>query len=110
MGPPLKRGNKVYLLRKHIKTKRPSTKLKFKKFGPYKILEKIKPINFKLQLPKRSRLHLIFHISLLKPTSETTPLAINKEIQPENNPNVYEVKKLLNIRITNNGQQEYLIK
>lgn len=110
MGPPLKRGDKVYLLRKHIKTKWPSTKLDFKKLGPYEILEKIGPVNFRLQLPKGSRLHLIFHISLLEPASGTTPLAMNEEIQPENNPNVYKVKKLLNTRTTNNGQQEYLVK
>ena len=110
MGPPLKRGDKVYLLRKHIKTKWPSTKLDFKKLGPYEILEKIKLVNFRLQLPKRLRLHFIFHISLLEPASEATSLATNEEIQPENDPDVYEVEKLLDTRITNNGQQEYLIK
>jgi hypothetical protein len=31
MGPPLKEGDKVYLLLKQIKTKRPGTKLDFKK-------------------------------------------------------------------------------
>ena len=48
MGPLLKRGDKVYLLRKHIKTKRLSTKLDFKKLGLYEILEKIGPVNFRL--------------------------------------------------------------
>ena len=50
----LKKENKVYLLRKHIKIKQSSTKLDFKKLRPYKVLEKIKPINFKLQLSKKS--------------------------------------------------------
>ena len=48
MRSSLKKGNKVYLLHKHIKTKQPNTKLEFKKFGSYKILEKIRPINFRL--------------------------------------------------------------
>ena len=51
----LKRGDKVYLLRKHIKTKRPSTKLDFKKLGPYEILERIGPVNFRLQLPSTAQ-------------------------------------------------------
>lgn len=110
MRLPLKKGDKVYLLRKHIKTKRPSTKLDFKKLEPYEVLEKIRPINFKLQLPKGSRLHPVFHISLLEPAAESTPLATNEEIQPENDPDVYEVEKLLDIRTTNNGQQKYLVK
>jgi hypothetical protein len=48
IGPLLKKGNKVYLLRKNIKTKRPSNKLDFKKLGPFEIIEKIGSINFKL--------------------------------------------------------------
>jgi hypothetical protein len=43
VGPPLERGDKVYLLRKHIKTKRPSAKLDFKKLGPFEIPEKVDP-------------------------------------------------------------------
>ena len=39
---PLKRENKVYLLRKHIKIKWLSTKLDFKKLKLYKILKKNK--------------------------------------------------------------------
>jgi hypothetical protein len=35
--PPFKKENKVYLLRKNIKTKQPSTKLDFKKLGLFRI-------------------------------------------------------------------------
>jgi hypothetical protein len=48
IGPLLKEGDKVYLLRKNIKIRRPSNKLDFKKLGLFKILEKIRNINFKL--------------------------------------------------------------
>ena len=80
MGPPLKRGDKIYLLRKHIKTKRLSTKLDFKKLGPYEILEKIRPVNFRLQLPKGSRLYLVFYISLLELAAELILLVTNEEL------------------------------
>jgi hypothetical protein len=110
MEPPLQRGDKVYLLRKHIKTKRPSTKLDFKKLGPFEILEKVGPVNYKLRLPKNSKLHPVFHVSLLEPAKGDTPLATNTELQPENEPDVYEVEKILDTRTTTDGQQEYLIK
>ena len=95
MEPAFKEGDKVYLLRKHIKTKRPSTKLDFKKLGPFKILEKVSLVNYRLQLPKESRLHPVFHISLLEPAKGNTPLATNAELQPENELDVYEVEEIL---------------
>ena len=64
--PLLKRGDKVYLLRKYIKTERPSSKLDFKKLEPFEILEKIGPVNFKLRLLPTSKLYLVFYISLLE--------------------------------------------
>ena len=48
IGPELKDGNKVYLLRKNIRTKRPSNKLDYKKLGLFKIEKKIRSINYRL--------------------------------------------------------------
>ena len=99
MEPAFKRGDKVYLLRKHIKTKRLSTKLDFKKLGPFKILEKISSVNYQLQLPKNSRLHLVFHVSLLEPARGNTPIATDTELQPENEIMEFEVEAILDKRL-----------
>ena len=42
----------VYLLRRNIKTKRPSDKLDYTKLGPFKIIQKLGPVIFKLDIPE----------------------------------------------------------
>ena len=87
--PLLEKGDKVYLLRKNIRTKRPNRKLDFKKLRLFEILKKIRPVNFKLQLLLTSRLHLIFHVLLLELAIGKRLVLSNKEIQLENELDVY---------------------
>ncbi|CAD6269357.1 unnamed protein product [Miscanthus lutarioriparius] len=44
-------------------------KLCFNYFGPFEIVAKIGSIAYKLALPPGSAVHLVFHVSLLKPAS-----------------------------------------
>jgi hypothetical protein len=46
-----KEGDLVYLNRKNIKTTRPSLKLDWKQFGPFKISKKINSLAYRLELP-----------------------------------------------------------
>ena len=41
-------------------------KLSPKYYGPYKVLQKIGTMTYKLELPASSRVHLVFHVSCLK--------------------------------------------
>ena len=67
----------------------------FKKIGLYKIIEKVSLVNYKLELPKGSRIHLVFHVLLL----ETAPPNANsgmEEVELEEDLDVYEVEEVLN--------------
>ena len=54
-GPQLKKGDKVYLLTRNLRTKRLSKKLNYIKVGPFLIIEERGPVNYKLDLLKDSK-------------------------------------------------------
>ncbi len=92
----LKERNKSYLLRRNIKTKKLSNKLNHMKLESYRILEIKKSINYKLNLSASMRIHLIFHICLLKSANVNTSIQTeSSEIDSESQNIKYEVKDIL---------------
>ena len=62
---PFKLGDKVWLELKHLKLRHESKKLAPKREGPFKIIEVLNPLNYRLSLLKSWRIHPVFHASLL---------------------------------------------
>ena len=63
------------------------------------MLKKIGPVNYRLKLPEKSRLYPVFYVSLLEPAKGPTPIVTNAEIQPENDPDIYKVERIVRTRI-----------
>jgi hypothetical protein len=107
-GPILKEGDKVYLLRRNIKTTRPSEKLDHKKLGPYLIDKKMGPVTYKLRLPEGMGIHPVFHVALLEPApadAATVPVTLTEDTQEP----LYQVEDIVDCQEID-GQTMYLVK
>src|SRR4051812_2400160 len=98
-------GDQVLLSTSNLRlaslAQQPSRKFQPRYIGPYKILEKISPVAYKLQLPQTFKIHPVFHISLLKRFHEDTEFnryhAFPESLIVDDHQE-YEVEKILDNR------------
>ena len=110
-APDLVPGKKVWLLRRHVHTTRPSSKLDVRRLGPFVIIEKVGLSAFRLELPPSMKIHPVFHISLLEPHVANTfpgrvvevPLPIQVDGLPE-----FEVNSILDSRFRRRKLQYFV--
>jgi hypothetical protein len=108
MAPQLKKGDKVYLSTKNLRTKRPNKGLDNVWVGPFLISDRNGPVTYTLDLPPDARIHPRFHIKLLKSADPETPLQKTFHFEPEEE-NEFEVEKILAHKTTRKDT-EYLVK
>lgn len=105
MAPQLKEGDKVYLLTKNLKVKKPRRKkLDHVRVGPFLIKAVKGPVNYELDLPKDAKVFPVFHISLLEPADPSTPIQETFHYKSQEGDR-YEVEQILEQR-----DQRYLVK
>jgi hypothetical protein len=100
-------GAQVYLkLQLYCQTsvaKRKSHKLAFRFFDPFRIVKKINPVAYQLALPANSAIHLVFHVSQLKPAiGANTPVS---SVIPDLSQAVQIPEEVLDSRLTRRGNK-----
>jgi hypothetical protein len=119
-------GDSVYLDSENIKSLstpgNPANKLQPRFLGPFKILERLGPLNYKLDLPPKSRIHPVFHVSKLRKHVPRDPEQFVNQDQEEtiqeplipDNPAYYqaeyEVEKIVKHSKSTDGSLIFLVK
>ncbi len=104
-------GEKVWLNSKYIKTKQ-NCMLEAKFFGPFRVLHPVRKQAYKLELPKKWRIHDVFHMSLMEQDTtrkgrvdETTS---RLEFENEGDREEYEVEAIRDSAVYARESEGYL--
>jgi len=74
----------------------PCHKLRDRRLGPYKVVQRVGSKAYKLDLPKSVKLHPVFHVNLLSRAASTTPL---RERQQEVTDEEFVVERLSDVKV-----------
>ena len=105
-GPTFERGNKVYLLTKNLKSKRPTSKFDHVRIGPFEVEKQTSKVNYQLKLPAKAQIHPNFHVPLLEPALKNAPVQTEWNIEEEKK---YNIEKILDSKKIN-GKNQYPVK
>ena len=110
-APHFRPGQRVWLSSKDLPLHVESRKLAPRYVGPFKVIRRVNPVTYRLQLPRSLRIHPTFHVSLLRPVLSSPHSPAPKAPPPprviDGGP-VFTVRRLLDSRRVRGGLQ-YLV-
>ena len=80
-APSFRHGQRIWLSAKDLPLRVESRKLAPRYVGPFKVIRRINPVCYRLQVPRSLKINPTFHVSLLRPVF-TSPLAPAPETPP----------------------------
>jgi hypothetical protein len=75
-------GDQVWLEGHHLCTNQPTAKLAPKHHSPFKVVQVMLPVNYRLELPMQWSIHDVFHTDLLTPYREMPTHGANYQHPP----------------------------
>ena len=93
------KGDRVLLESTNLKLPYPYRKLAPKQKGPFTVTEVLGPVTYKLNLPKKWKIYLVFHAALLtayRTTKEHSPNLPRPPLELVEGEEEYKVKAILN--------------
>ena len=113
-------GDKVWLSTKHLRIPGRAPKLDAKYIGPYEVVKRTSPVNYRLALPPTFRCHDVFHVDVLRKHrdgSDDWPGRVEEHRPPPvvdddtAMPDEYEVETILDERQSRkrHGEAEFLV-
>jgi hypothetical protein len=112
--PKYKEGDLVWLEGKNLRINQPTAKLVPRHHGPFKIIQVISAVNYRLELPTQWSIHPVFHTDLVTPYKETIMHGPNfTRPAPEliDGEEEYSVEKILDSwRFSRRWRLQYLVK
>jgi hypothetical protein len=115
-APDFQPGDMVYLDGKNVHTSQPARKFARKRHGPFKIIEKIGKLNYRLELPDKWTIHDVFHVVLLKkaepdqiPGRQQAAVPVPDIVPPPVHQELFAIEKIIDNRMKN-GALEYKVK
>ena len=106
-------GQLVWLSSRNLNLRDLNSKIQPKRQGPFKIIKKMGPVTYKLELPKTwKQLHPVFYAGLLKPFHRTEQYGDTHPMPPPElveGQEEYEVDHIRKRRRNKNGTYSYLI-
>ena len=103
-------GDQVWLSSKDIKIHQPSPKLGPRRLGPFKVIERIGDLDYRLELPDWMRIHNVIHVDRLSPYHENgLPSPKRPEPVIVDGEEEWEVEEILQSRYIGRGLY-YLVK
>ena len=106
-----KTGDSVYISTEHAPSARPSQTLDYRNNGPFKIIEQINPVTYRVALPPGCKMHNVFHVCLF---TKAPPNPFEQRVIPEALPIIvnghieYSVEAILHVRKFHKAIQFYV--